>query len=150
MIHTYSNIYIHYIFATKNHAKIIRKEIQPRLWSYIGGIARNNKMRALQVGGITDHVHLILSIPPTITIAKAIQLIKGNTSKWINEEKIITGGFAWQEGYGAFSVSYSQLDIVIRYIQNQAIHHRKFTFKEEYLKLLAKYKINYNDRYLWD
>jgi putative transposase len=150
MAHTYSSTYIHYIFATKNHAKIIRREIQSRIWSYIGGVARNNKMKALQVGGNIDHVHVVLSLPPTITIAKAIQLIKGNSSKWINDEKIIPGKFSWQEGYGAFTVSYSQVETVVKYIQNQVIHHRKISFKEEYLKLLTKHKIIYDERYLWD
>ena len=149
MAHTYTSTNIHYIFGTKNCAKIIVKGIQSRLWAYIGGVARNNNMKAIQVGGITDHVHIILSIPPTITVAKAIQLIKGNTSKWINDERIIRGRFSWQQGYGAFSVSYSQLHNVIRYIQNKAIHHRKFTFKEEYLMLLERNNIQYDDRYLY-
>ena len=103
MANSYLNVNIHYVFSTKNRNKQITEDLQSRLWSYMGGIARNNKMKALIVGGDTDHCHILISIPSTITIAKVIQLIKGNSSKWIHETFPEHKDFEWQKGYGAFS-----------------------------------------------
>ena len=107
-------------------------------------------MKALAIGGIEDHVHMLLSIPSTIFIAKALQLIKGGSSKWVHETFPECRLFAWQEKYAAFSVSVSGLDRVIEYIKNQKEHHRKMTFQEEFLILLKKHRIQYDERYLWD
>ena len=107
MSNTYIGLYIHYIFSTIQRLPLIIPEIQSRLWPYIGGVAKQNDMKALAVGGITDHVHILLSLPAPISIAKAIQLIKGNSSKWVNDTFETPNGFAWQKGYGAFSVNIS-------------------------------------------
>jgi putative transposase len=138
------------VFSTKERRRLITPALQERLWPFLGGIARQNDMKALAVGGVEDHVHLLLSLPATVAIAKAMQLIKGGSSKWIHETFPDQRLFAWQEKYGAFSVSVSQLDTVINYIENQREHHRTKTFKEEFLELLKKHRIEYDERYLWD
>jgi len=107
-------------------------------------------MKAIEIGGVEDHVHILLSIPSTISIAKAMQLIKGGSSKWVHEEFLEHRLFKWQEKHGAFSVSASQRDKIIEYIKNQKEHHRKMTFQEEFLSLLKKHRIEYDERYLWD
>jgi REP element-mobilizing transposase RayT len=149
MAHSYLSILIHYIFSTKNRDKIITPEIQDRLWAYMGGIARENNMKALSIGGVEEHAHVFLSLPATISIAKAIQLIKGGSSKWIHDTFPSFKDFAWQVGYGAFSVSISHIDETINYIKNQKEHHRHKTFQEEYLAFLKKHGIEYDERYIW-
>jgi putative transposase len=150
MANSYISCYVHYIFSTKQWQRLITPEIRPRLWAYLGGIARENKMKAVAVGGTDDHVHVLLSLPATIHLAKAAQLIKGGSSLWIHETFPNQRNFAWQEGYGAFTVSVSQLDKTIAYINNQESHHRKKTFQEEYLEFLKKHGVEYDERYLWD
>jgi len=120
------------------------------LWPFIGGIARENHMKALMIGGMEDHAHLLLSLPATLPVAKAMQLIKGGSSKWIHETFADQRTFSWQEKYGAFSVSVSQLEVVKAYIQNQAKHHQILTFGEEFIALLLRHGIAYDERYLWD
>ncbi len=129
---------------------MIVPELEERLWPFMGGIARQNDMKALAIGGVADHVHLLLSLPSTLAIAKAIQLIKGGSSKWVHEEFAMHRGFAWQEGYGAFSIGMSQVERTAAYIRAQAEHHRRATFKEEFLAFLKKHGIDYDERYLWD
>jgi putative transposase len=124
-------------------------ELRERLWSFLGGIARQNKMKALEIGGVADHVHILLSLPPTLSISKTMQLIKGGCSKWVHETFPEHRLFEWQEGYGSFSVSVSQLDKIIQYIKNQEEHHRKVTFQEEFLTLLKKHRVEFDERYLW-
>jgi REP element-mobilizing transposase RayT len=137
------------VFSTKERRPLITPELRERLWPFLGGIARQNKMKAVEIGGVADHVHLLLSLPATIPISKAMQLIKGGSSKWIHETFPNQRLFAWQEEYGAFSVSVSQLDKTIAYIRGQPEHHRKLTFQEEFLMLLKKHGIEYDERYLW-
>ncbi len=149
MAHSYVSLKIHYIFSTKNRQKIITPELEQRLWPYMGGIARENKMIALAIGGIEDHVHLLLALPSTLSVAKAIQLIKGGSSKWVSETFPAHRDFEWQEGYGAFSISISHIDDTIAYINNQKDHHRKQSFEEEYLAILRKHGIEYDERYVW-
>ena len=112
--------------------------MKERIWAYMGGIARENKMKALAIGGTSDHIHILLSMTQNISIAKAIQLIKGGSSKWINETFGSNGKFAWQEGYGAFSISVSGIDSTIAYINTQEEHHRVRTFEEEFISFLKK------------
>ena len=131
MANSYISLYMHYVFSTKQRLPLIVPEIQDRLWSYLGGIARKNDMKALAVGGASDHIHILLSLPSTISIAKAIQIIKGNSSKWINDTFEHAHGFSWQKGYGAFSINISIVEDTIRYIQKQAAHHQHKSFKEE-------------------
>jgi putative transposase len=142
--------YFHCVFSTKERRPLITPALQDRLWPFLGGIARQNDMKALIVGGIEDHVHILLSLRATMPIAKAMQLIKGGSSKWIHEAFPEQRLFAWQEKYGAFSVSVSQMDTITKYIQNQREHHRARSFQEEFLELLKKHRIEYDERYLWD
>ena len=149
MPHSYVNALFHCVFSTKGRQKTITQKLQERLWPYIGGIARENKMKALMIGGVEDHVHVLLSLPSTVEIAKAIQLIKGGSSKWVHEEFSSHSHFAWQQGYGAFSIGISQTDEAKRYIATQREHHRKRTFQEEFLAFLEKHGIDYDPRYVW-
>lgn len=129
---------------------MITEELKERLWPFMGGIARENRMKALGIGGVSDHVHLLVSIPAALSVAKGIQLIKGGSSAWIHGTFPNMKGFAWQEGYGAFSVSASHLGEVIAYIGKQEEHHRTKSFQEEYRAFLKKYGIAYDEKYLWD
>jgi putative transposase len=139
----------HFTFSTKNREPWISQSIEDRIWSYIGGVARKQKMTALQVGGIDDHIHTLVMAPPTLSPSQIAQYLKGDSSKWIHQEFPKLRGFEWQDGYGAFTVSTSQIAEVIKYIQNQREHHRKKTFQEEYLELLEKHCVAYDERYLW-
>ncbi len=147
---SYVSSYFHCVFSTKERRRLITPALQERLWPFLGGIARQNNMTALAIGGIEDHIHLLLSIPSTMPIAKAMQLIKGGSSKWIHETFSEHRLFAWQEKYGAFSVSFSEVDKITEYINGQAEHHRVRTFQEEFLILLKKHRIKYDEKYLWD
>jgi putative transposase len=149
MSHSYTSSLYHIVFSTKERCRMIDADLQSRLWLYLGGIARENKMKALAVGGVEDHVHLLLSLPSTMAIAKAVQLIKGGSSKWIHDEFPARRDFAWQEGYGAFSIGVSQMDDTIRYIANQAEHQRIKTYEEEFIAFLERHGIDYDPRYLW-
>lgn len=149
MANSYISVYIHYVFSTKQRIPYITPEIREPLWEYMGGIARKNNIKALAIGGTDDHAHLLVSIPAVISAAKAVQLIKGGSSKWIKEAVNNMNDFSWQEGYGAFSVSLSFIDKTIRYIEQQEEHHRRRSFQEEYLEFLDKHGIEYDDRYVW-
>ena len=142
--------YSHCVFSTKDRRPFITAQLQERLWPFLGGIARENKMKTVSIGGGADHVHMLLSLPATMPIAKAMQLIKGGSSKWVHETFADQRLFAWQTKYGVFSVSVSQLDKIIKYIENQEEHHRKLTFQEEFLALVKKHNIEYDERYLWE
>jgi len=142
-MHSFVSCLLHVIFSTKERRPLITTDLEERLWPYPGGIARKNKMKALKVGGVADHLHILLSLPSTLAIAKAVQLIKGNSSKWIHETFPQHIGFEWQEGYGAFSIGVSGIDDTVAYIENQAEHHRKKTFKEEFETILKKHAIEY-------
>jgi putative transposase len=149
MANTYASLHYHIIFSTKNREPWLVPDIAQRLWGFIGGIARTHKMTALQMGGIEDHVHALITAPPRIAPAQIAQYLKAGSSKWIHEEYRSLRSFSWQDGYGAFTVSKSNIPEVIRYIQNQREHHRKVTFQEEYLEFLRKNGIEYDERYLW-
>jgi len=146
---SYIASYYHCVFSTKDRQRMITTELQTRLWPFIGGIARQNKMKALEIGGVEDHLHVLLSLPSTMAVSKAVQLIKGGSSKWIHESFPEHRLFSWQKEYGAFSVSVSQLDVVIDYIRNQPAHHRTKTFQEEFLELLKKHRVDFDERYVW-
>ncbi len=149
MPHTYSSNLIHCVFSTKNRMRWIKPEIQPELWTYMGGIARNHSFQALAVGGTNDHAHALLVLPPTIPISKAVQMLKGSSSKWLHDTQPDMRDFAWQQAYGAFSVSISHANDTISYILNQPAHHAKRDFKEEFLAFLKKHNINYDPAYVW-
>jgi putative transposase len=149
MAHSYTSALFHCVFSTKDRRKLIDADLQSRLWPYLGGIARENNMKALAIGGVEDHVHLLLSLPSTMAVAKAIQLIKGGSSKWIHDEFPHLRGFAWQEGYGAFSIGVSQIEDTQRYITNQAEHHRTRSFEDEFIAFLNRHEVDYDPRYVW-
>jgi REP element-mobilizing transposase RayT len=149
MANTYASLHYHIIFSTKNRERHISREIQQRVWAYIGGVARTHKMTALQVGGVEDHIHALVTAPATLSPSQIAQFLKGDSSKWIHEELPALHDFAWQDGYGGFTVSKSNLPVVIRYIQGQSEHHRKKTFQEEYLEFLKRHGIEYDERYVW-
>jgi putative transposase len=144
LAHTFSRNHVHLIFSTKDRRKTITPEFQPRLWAYLAGIAKNHGMIALAVGGTENHVHIVFHLPPALALAKAVLLLKANSSKWMSERGT---EFSWQEGYGAFSVSASNLDTVSRYIRNQEAHHRKISFEQEYRAILRKHGVDYEPKY---
>lgn len=150
MANTYTSLHYHIVFSTKLREPWMTAEIEERIWAFLGGIARENRMKPLQIGGVDDHIHMLLGDPATMAPAKAAQLIKGGASAWIHTEFPALRSFAWQDGYGAFTVSKSHLQDVIAYIQNQRQRHRGKTFKEEFLSLLERHEIDYDERYLWD
>ena len=150
MANTFTSLHYHVIFSTKNREPWISQDVEERIWKFLGGIARENGMKALLVGGMADHIHLALTLPPTQSVSKAMQLLKGGSSKWIKDALPGMRAFAWQDGYGAFGVSKSNLQEVVAYIQNQREHHRVKTFKEEFLAILVRHEIDYEERYLWD
>lgn len=135
MQHTYTRILVHVVFSTKSRKNLIPTEFQSRLWAYMGGIARKNGFRAISVGGADDHAHALLSLPPSMPVAKAVQLIKAGSCKWAREE---LPAFQWQENYGAFTISNSQLPATLSYIESQPEHHRKRDFQQEFKSFLAK------------
>jgi REP element-mobilizing transposase RayT len=139
MPHTYVSELIHCVFSTKERRKIINPEIQPKLWAYLGGIARKNGFVVLIAGGTDDHAHLLLSLPASMPVARAVQLLKGGSSKWLNET--LGNHFAWQEGYGAFTLGISQKLDTYEYIKSQAQHHHKRSFEDEFLAFLKKHGI---------
>jgi putative transposase len=149
MAKTYTNLYYHVVFSTKNRLPLIKPQIESRVWAYIGGVARAHKLSALRVGGIEDHIHALVMAPAKLSPSQIAQYIKGDSSKWIHQEFPELSGFAWQDGYGAFTVSKSNLPDVISYIENQRKHHRQMTFKEEYLDFLKKHGVDYDERYVW-
>jgi putative transposase len=146
---TFTSLHYHLVFSTKDRQTWITEEIEARVWAFLGGIARENGMKAIQVGGRPDHIHILVGIPPTFAVSKAVQFIKGGSSKWIKAEFPGMGAFAWQDGYGAFTVSKSGLLDVVEYIQGQKEHHRVKTFQEEFLAFLQRHEVEYDSRYLW-
>ena len=147
MAHTYVSELIHCVFSTKQRRNLISAEMQQQLWEFLGGTARKNGFKALIVGGTENHVHMLLSLPATMPLAKAMQLVKGASSHWMKEKFKVD--FAWQEGYGAFTVGVSQKSDTIAYIQRQAEHHRKRNFEDEFLAFLKKNALDYDPRHVW-
>jgi putative transposase len=145
-MHSFNSCLIHCVWSTKNRASFLDSDLRERLWPYLGGIARENKMKAIAVGGVADHVHILASLPATLSVAKAIQLLKGNSSKWIHETFPKLADFAWQEGYGAFSIGISGIEATVAYVRNQEEHHRKRTFREEFVAMLRKHGLDYEER----
>jgi putative transposase len=145
---THLSLHCHVVFSTKNRAPLISETWRERLHAYLGGIVRNVDGIPEAIGGVADHVHLLIGLKATSSLADVVRDVKAVSSRWVHEE---TGdrGFSWQEGYGAFTVSASQCDAVRTYIANQEEHHRKRTFQEEYVELLKRSGVEYDDRYLW-
>jgi REP element-mobilizing transposase RayT len=149
MANTYSSLHYHLIFSTKNRLPYLTSDIEQRVWAYIGGVARKHRMTALQIGGYDDHLHALVIAPPTLSPSQIAQYLKGDSSKWIHETFQELREFAWQEGYGGFTVSKSTLEAVVDYIRKQRAHHQQKSFQEEYLEFLQKHGVAYDERYLW-
>jgi putative transposase len=150
MANTYSQITIHAVFAVKFRECLIAKEWRDKLHQYISGIITNKGGKSLAVGGWLDHVHILFSMPVSTNVSDFIGAIKANSSGWINDKSFLREKFQWQNGFGAFSFSKSQRDVVIKYIMNQEEHHRTKTFKEEYIKMLTDFEVEYEEKYLFD
>ena len=150
MASTLTNLLYHMVFSTKNRAPLIVPELKDRLYSYIGGIVRGEGGALIEAGGIADHVHLVTRLKSEPSVATMLKTIKAKSSKWLNEKGLLRGRFSWQTGYGAFTVSASQLPHVVRYVHGQEEHHRVRSFKEEFVALLKKHGVEYDERYLWD
>jgi REP element-mobilizing transposase RayT len=146
MSHTFARIHVHIIFSTKERRPTIHKQIQPELWAYMVGICRNKGIEAIAINGVSNHVHALIHLPPAIQLAKAVNFLKSNSSRWMSEHG---RKFDWQDGYGAFSVSESNRASVIRYIRDQEKHHRKFSFEQEYITFLKKHGFEYDPRYVF-
>ncbi len=147
---SYVSSYFHCVFSTKERRPLIQPPVRERLWAFLGGIARQKNMKALEVGGVADHVHILLSLPATLSLARGLQVLKAGSSKWVHDTFPEHRIFSWQAKYGAFSVSISQLEKVVEYIRNQEEHHRRLSFKEEFQALLEKHRITYDEQYLWE
>ncbi len=150
MPNTYTQLYIQIVFAVKGRENLISKGNREELHKYITGIVQNRDQKLLSIFCMPDHVHLLISIKPTISISDLVRDIKAGSSKFINDSKWIKGKFNWQEGFGAFSYSKSQIDTVVNYILNQEEHHKKINFKDEYIDFLKKFEIEYNEKYLFE
>ena len=150
MANTHTSLHYHIIFSTKHREPWIAGDEEERLWAYLGGIARQNQLKPLWIGGMEDHVHILLGMPPTVTVSEALKRLKGGSSGWVKENLSNCGGFGWQDGYAAFAVSKSQIGEMEDYIRQQREHHRLKTFQEEYRTFLDRHEIAYDERYLWD
>ena len=142
--------FAHLVFSTKKREMLIGGDIAPRLYSYMAGVAIEKGAVPIAINGMPDHVHLLIKSSKNFTDASFMKELKGGSSVWMNENNLITGRFQWQAGYGWFSVSPKDTDEVIAYIENQAEHHRRVTFEDEYRKFLVKYQVDFDERYVWD
>ncbi|PKD42485.1 IS200/IS605 family transposase [Rhodohalobacter barkolensis] len=149
MANTYTKIHIHLIFAVQNRQSLIHKKWHSDLFKYISGIVTNHEHKVLQINGVIDHVHILIGLRPTQSLSKLVKYVKQDSSKWINQNGYVNGRFSWQKGYAAFSHSASQVPQVIRYIQNQEVHHKRKSFREEYLDFLDKYEVDFDERYIF-
>ena len=150
MANTYTQLYIHIVFSVKGRQNLIQKKWEDELHRYICGIVNGKEQKVYAIGGVADHIHILISIKPTIVISDLVRDIKANSSKWINEKRLVYGKFQWQEGFGAFSYAHTQLDTIIAYINNQEKHHQQKTFKDEYLDMLQKFNVEYDEKFLFE
>ena len=150
MAQSLAKVYLHSIFSTKHRESLIAPEMEDRLYGYIAGIIKKVGGYPVKINGMPDHVHILSTLPRTITVAKYLEEIKKNSSKWVKVEYPEWKNFAWQGGYATFSVSSSKVDTVSNYIENQKEHHKKLTFQEELIQFLERYGVDYDEKYLWD
>jgi len=148
MANTFTQIYLHLVFAVQNRISLINPEWKDELYKYITGIIHNNGHKLIAINGMPNHIHIAAGYKPHQLIPDLLQDIKGNSSTWINKNKFVRGRFNWQAGYGAFSFSHSHIDAVVKYISNQENHHKKKSFHEEYIQLLRKYNIPFDEKYV--
>lgn len=150
MSKTHTQLYVQYVFTVKGRRNFISEEHNEKLHKYIRGIIKKRRSTLLAINNTPDHMHILVSINPNYSFSKLIQEIKAGSSKYINDQKWITGKFQWQSGFGAFSYSKSHIDDVINYINNQEHHHQKKTFREEFIEFLEKFRVEYDDKYLFE
>jgi len=150
MAGTFSQIYIQYVFAVRNRENLLQKPWRDELFKYMAGIIKGKNQKPLIINGVADHVHVFVGLKPVMNLSDLVRDIKNNSSNFINEQKFLRQRFSWQEGYAAFSYGHSQIGHVYRYIANQEEHHRRRTFKEEYLEFLQRFEIEYNERHLFE
>jgi putative transposase len=150
MSHTYSNLLTHFIFSTKDRAPLIEHAIRERVITYLGGITRELKGVALATNAVADHVHILIHMPADVAAAEIMRVVKTNSSRWIHEQWPSRKSFAWQAGYGAFSVSESNCAAVREYIARQEEHHRRMTFQEEFVAFLKRHHVEYDPKYIWE
>ncbi len=148
MSHTHTNLLIHVVFSTQGYLPLITSDKRAELFAYMGGLVKELKGKPIIINGMSDHVHLLILLPPNVSVSDAMRFVKANSSRWLNERS--GKKFAWQKGFGAFSVSRLSVDAVVKYIKNQEHHHRKFDFRTEFVSLLDKNAVEYDERYLWD
>jgi REP element-mobilizing transposase RayT len=149
MANTYTQIYIHVVFAVEGRQNLIKPEYNDELQKYITGIVSGQKQKLIAINNMPDHLHVLVGLKPDVALSDLVRDIKANSSKFINEKRWVVGRFSWQEGFGAFSYSRSELSTVIRYIENQQKHHAKKSFREEYMELLEKFNVDYDRRYVF-
>ena len=149
MANTFSQIYIQTVFAVEGRLSLIQPEFKENLYKYITGIVTNQRQKLISINGMPDHLHILIGLRPAMALADLVREIKADSTNFINKKKWVRGRFSWQEGYGAFSYGHSQLDTIIRYIQNQKQHHKRSSFKNEYLTLLLKFDIAFEDKYVY-
>jgi putative transposase len=147
---TFTQMYVQLVFAVKNRDAVLKKDIRKRVFEYISGIITNLKHKSIIVNGTSNHVHILIGLNPAVSVSDTVHDIKRSSSLFINNEKLCSGRFSWQEGYGGFSYSRSQITDVYKYIENQDVHHNKKTFHDEYLDLLIKNEIEFDERFLFD
>lgn len=150
MANTYTQIHLQFVFAVKHRHSLINTSWKQELYSYISGIIEKQGHKLLAINGMPDHLHIFIGMRPTQSISDLLQDIKRNSALWINQKGFVNGKFEWQEGYGAFSYSKSHVSSVISYIENQEEHHKKISFRDEYLEFLKKFEIEYNEKYIFD
>ena len=150
MANTYTQLNMHVVFAVKGRENILPAKLRPELFKYISGILTNTNQYSLAVNGYKDHVHMFFEMSPDKSLSEIVRIVKSNSSKWINENKLISGKFSWQEGYGGFTYSRSQRDEVIKYIISKEEHHSQKTFREEYLSILKTFEIDFNESYIFE
>ena len=149
MANTYTQIHIQAVFAVQNRDSVIHHSWKEELYKYISGIVQKNNHKLLSINGMPDHIHILFGLRPSQSISDLMQDIKGSSSKWINDKKLVRGKFSWQEGYGAFSYSNSEIPTIIQYIINQTEHHKRKTFTEEYHEMLKAFDVDFNDKYIF-
>jgi putative transposase len=149
MANTYTQIYIHVVFAVQERAALIEDSWKEELFKYIAGILKNQGVKLIAIGGMEDHIHILFALTPTVALSDLVRDIKASSSKFINEKGFVRGKFYWQEGFGAFSYSRSQIDAVAKYVLNQEKHHARRSFKAEYIALLERFDVDYDERYLF-
>ncbi|GLU56361.1 IS200/IS605 family transposase [Dyadobacter frigoris] len=150
MAGTFSQLYVQVVFAVKGRENLIKKEFRTEVFEYIAGTIKGKDQKPIIVNGVGDHVHVFIGLRPSMSVSDLVRDIKNNSSNFINSKKFVKGKFAWQEGFGSFTYGQSQIDSVFKYISNQEAHHQKKTFKEEYIDMLTKFQVQYDEKYLFD